>query len=51
MTLGLKYYANINDAPVSELLIQVNIKTENQLMPFSGYSWQGCPDIGRSTGA
>ena len=49
--MGLNYYANINDAPVSELLIQVNIKTENQLMAFSGSSWQDCPDIGKSTGA
>ena len=34
-TLGLNYYANTNDAPVSDLLIQASIKTENQLMGFS----------------
>ena len=28
-TLGLNYYANINNAPVSDLLIQASIKTEN----------------------
>ena len=28
-TLGLKYYANINDAPVSYLLREAIIKTEN----------------------
>ena len=33
-TLGLKYYANINDAPLSDLLIQAGIKTENQLVAF-----------------
>ena len=31
-TLFLKYYANINDALVSDLLRQVSNKTENQLM-------------------
>ena len=31
---GLKYYADMNDAPVSDLLIQTSIKTENQLMDF-----------------
>ena len=36
---GFKYYANINDAPVSELLIQASIKTENRFMAFSRYSW------------
>ena len=49
-TLVLKYYANINDAPLSDLLIQASIKTENQLMSFSDSSWQDCPDTGRSTG-
>ena len=33
-TLGLKYYANINDAPVTDLLIQASIKTDNHLMNF-----------------
>ena len=49
--LGLEYYANINDAPVSDLLRQASIKTENHLMAFSDYSWQDFPDTGRSTGA
>ena len=48
-TLGLKYYAYLNDAPVSDLLRQANIKTKNQLMDFSDSSWQDCPDTGRST--
>ena len=49
--MGLKYYANINDAPVSDLLIKASIKTENRFMDFSDSSWQDCPDTGRITGA
>ena len=30
----MKYYADKNYAPVSDLLIQASIKTENQLMAF-----------------
>ena len=41
----------MNDAPVSDLLRQASIKTENQLVAFSDFSWQDCPDTGRSTGA
>ena len=37
-TLGLKYYTDINDAPLSNLLRQASIKTENQLMDFSDSS-------------
>ena len=28
-TLGLKYYADLNDAPVTDLLRQANIKIKN----------------------
>ena len=49
-TLGLKYYADVNDAPVTDFLRQANIKTKNHLMAFSDSSWQDCPDTGRSTG-
>ena len=48
-TLGLKYYADLNDAPVTDLLRQANIKTKNQLMDFSDSSWQDCPETGRIT--
>ena len=48
-TLGLKYYANLNDAPVTYLLRQANIKTNNNLMAFSDSSWHDCPDTGRIT--
>ena len=50
-TLGSKYYADIKYEPLSGLLIQDNIKTENHLMVLSDSSCQYCPDTGRSTGA
>ena len=49
--MGLKYYVDLNDAPVTDPLRQANIKTKNHLMDFSDSSWQDCPDTGRSTGA
>ena len=49
-TLDLKYYADLNDAPVTDLLIQANIKTKNHFMAFSDSSWKCFPDTGRSTG-
>ena len=49
--MGLKIYADINDAPIPGLFRKPGIKTENHLMKFSDYSWQDCPDTGRSTGA
>ena len=49
--MGLKYYADLNDAPVTDLLRQANIKTKNHLMNFSDSSWQDCPDTERITGA
>ena len=49
--LGLKYYANMNNAPVTDLLRQASIKTENHWMAFSGSSYKYCPATGRSTGA
>ena len=48
-TLGLKYYTDMNDSPVTDLLRQDSIKTENHLMAFYDSSWQGCLDTGRST--
>ena len=50
-TLGLKYFADINYAPVNDILRQANIKTKNHLMAISGSSWKDCPDTGRSTGS
>ena len=39
-TLVLKYYADLKDAPVTDLSIQANINTKNHLMAFSDSSWQ-----------
>ena len=49
--LGMKYYADLNDAPVTDLLRQANIKTKDHLMDFSDSSWQDFLYTGRSTGA
>ena len=37
---GLKYYVNMNDVPVTDLLRKVSIKTENQFMNFSDSNWK-----------
>ena len=50
-TLDLKYYADMNYAPMTDLLRQANLNTKNQLMAFSDSSWQDCPQTWRSTGA
>ena len=47
----LKYYVDMNDAPVTDLLRQANIKTKNRLMGFYDSIWQDCPDTGISTGS
>ena len=49
--LGLKYYDDMKDAYLSDLLIQASINAENQLMAFSRSIWQYFPDTGRSTGS
>ena len=41
----------MNYAPVSDLLRQASIKTENHLMNFSDSGGKCFPDTGRSTGA
>ena len=46
---SLKYYADMNYAPVSYLLRQASIKTENNLMNFSDSGCQDCSDTGRGT--
>ena len=50
MPLGLKYYSDMKYAPLSDLLIQASINTDNQLMTLSDYSWQDCPETGRIIG-
>ena len=49
--MGLKYYADMKDSPLSDLMIQARIKTENPLMDISDSSWKDFPDTGRTTGA
>ena len=49
--MRLKYYADMNDAPLSDLLRQASIIIENQFMVFSDSSWQYCTDNGISKGA
>ena len=49
--MGLKNHADLNDAPVTDLLRQAKIKTKNHLMDFSDSIWKDFPDTGRSTGA
>ena len=50
-TLGLNYYDNMKDAPLSDLMIKASINNENKLIDFSDSSWIYCPDTGRHTGA
>ena len=40
----------MNDAPVTGLLRQASIKTDNHLITFSDSSWHGFPYTGRRTG-
>ena len=48
-TLGLDYYDDMKYVPLSELLRQAIIKTNNKLMVFSDSSWQDFPDTGKSS--
>ena len=48
--MGLKYYDDTNGVPVTDLMRQDRIKTDNQLMAFSYYSWKDCPGTSISTG-
>ena len=49
--LVLKYSAGIRYETLSDLLGKSNIKTENQLVAFSGSCWQDCTDTDRIIGA
>ena len=48
--LDLNYYAHMKYSPLSDLLRQASIYTENQLISLSDYSWKDCTETGRSTG-
>ena len=43
-TFGIKYYSEMNDAPLYDLLRQASIKTDNQLVDLSDSSCKYCPD-------
>ena len=49
-TLGLNYYDGINDAPLTDILRQASINTENQLTSLFDSSCQYFPDTGISIG-
>ena len=46
-TLGLKYYSDLDNAPISDPLRQASIKTENKLVDLYYSNFQYCPDTGR----
>ena len=48
--LVLQQYANIQDAPLSDLLIQASIKIYKQLIVLSDSIWQDYPDTAIITG-
>ena len=47
--MGLNYYADMKDTPLSDLLIKANIKTDNQFLAFYDFSWKGYKYTGIST--
>ena len=49
--LDLRYYAKIEDAPLSNLFREASINNENRLMVFYDSILQDCPDTGRITGS
>ena len=49
--MGLNYYADLKDAPWSDLSRKANIKTDNKLMAFSDSSRKYFPGTGKITGA
>ena len=50
-TLVLKYYSDMKDACLSDLLRQASINNKNKFTVFSAYSWHDFPDSVRSTRA
>ena len=47
--MGSKYYADIKDAPLSDLFRQASINKDNQLMYFYDSIWKYFPGNVRST--
>jgi hypothetical protein len=48
--LGLRYYSEITDSPINQMLSQQNINVQQLLYGFSDSSWNDDQDTGRSTG-
>ena len=48
--VGLTFYSDVLDAPISRLLFEYGVDPTAPLITFSDLSWQDCPDSGRSTG-
>jgi hypothetical protein len=48
---GLKYYSDVLDSPLLQLLFSNNIDPlDSHICVFADSLWQDCPDTGRSTG-
>ena len=50
-TMVLKYYGDMKDEHLYDLLIQANLNNKNKLMVFYDSSRQDCPDTRKSTGS
>jgi transposase InsO family protein len=48
--LGLRYYSNIQEAPLTKMLTSQNISDQHLFYGFSDSSWNDDQDSGRSTG-
>jgi hypothetical protein len=48
--LGLRYYSDINESPLTGMLTGQNIKEKQLFYGFSNSSWNNDQDSGRSTG-
>jgi hypothetical protein len=47
---GLTYYADIQKAPITQLLASIDAPTDFPFVMFTDSSWQDCLDTSRSTG-
>ena len=47
----MRYYAKIEDSPLSDLFRQDKINTDEQLIVFYDYIWKDCTYTGRSIGS
>jgi hypothetical protein len=48
--IGIKFYSDMNDSPISHMLIAENIQQNHPFFTFSDSSWNDDIDSGRSTG-